>query len=197
MEEKLLEEEWKREKSLSRTNKSTEKGSLASYIKINELRAKKTSLELKKAEIIKKTQDEIEKNKKEVERIKEDLDQLKYNRRLYRMKLKDFYKRVLGNDEDALILDKPLYKYIQGLWEIKEPVPFEMFTKSLDRETCEFLIQVKLLFFISTPTFLSLGVLNTKSTQNSTRNCTKRPKGQMKPVPTVPLAWRNITQSER
>lgn len=115
---------------------------LTDYMKINDIRTKKVSIEMKLVEINKSIKEEGALCDKEIKSFEIDLENLKFERQFAKMRLRSFYLKILASEHEILRFGRPVTKVIQALWEIKESIVYEHFTRFIDKETFEYLLKV-------------------------------------------------------
>lgn len=98
----------------------------------------------KMAEINRTMKEEASACDKEIKKIEVELENLKFEKQFVKMRLKALYQKVLANEKEILSFGKPVTKVIHALWEIKETIVYEHFSKFIDHETVDYLLKVLL-----------------------------------------------------
>lgn len=119
--------------------------SMINFMKVSEIMQQQIHLEEKIKELTKKAQEEISQCKINIKKYEEDLAGLKNSRRFIKIKLKELYSRVLETEDEALMFGRPYFQVVQALWELKEVLSPKQFAKIIDRDSANFLMDVRLL----------------------------------------------------
>jgi len=77
--------------------------------------------------------------------INDEIKTLNFNKLNLKLYLREIYYKMLRTNDEAM-LENGLVWLIKAFWFINEEIPFELFPKSIDQQTFEFLIEVLIEF---------------------------------------------------
>lgn len=137
----VLEKTEKKEGQCDFKRRTGEQLNISDFMELNELKNKyfvlKTEIEQNKNENLKIFSDFDDEIKKAVTQIEE----LKFKKKLYSIKMQEFYLQLLKNEDDLILSEKTLVFVITNLWKLKSDVKPNNFPKMLLKTDVEFCIE--------------------------------------------------------